>query len=62
MEEYKSDYKNYQDDILVKIKATGEFGTPFESFMGFISVFFEEEDGLGKCQYFKMDEVEFINK
>jgi len=62
MTEYKSDYKDYQGDTLVKIIETGEIGSPFESFMGFISVFFEEEDGPGKCKYFKMDEVEFINK
>lgn len=49
------EYKKYSPNTKVKIKSTGEVGEAFESTLGFISVFIED-----KCDYFRIDEVEFI--
>jgi len=49
------EYKKYPSNTKVKIKSTGEVGEAFESTLGFISIFIED-----KCQYYKIDEVEFI--
>jgi hypothetical protein len=52
-----SDYKSYPNNTRVKIKSTGQQGEAFESALGTISVFIDNET---KCRYFKLDDVEFI--
>jgi len=52
-----SDYKNYKDQK-IRVKATGEEGEAFESALGFISVFIEEER---RPRVYKMDEVELYD-
>jgi hypothetical protein len=51
-----SDYKEYPSDTMVRINQTGELGEAFESFMGYISVFIEDE-----CKFFKIEDVEFVD-
>lgn len=53
----ESDYKQYKPDTRVKVKSTEEYGDAFESTLGFISVFI---DGHDKCQYYKLDNIEFF--
>ena len=52
-----ADYKQYPLDTVVKIKETGQLGDAFESALGYISVFIEDEE---KCRYYKLEDVEFL--
>ena len=53
-----SDYKLYPQGTKVKIISTGEEGEAFETALGTISVFIDDEE---KCSYYSYHEIEFIN-
>jgi hypothetical protein len=54
-----SNYISYPIDTRVKIKSTSEEGEAFESALGFISVFIDDEK---KCRYFELEDVEFLTQ
>lgn len=52
-----SDYKSYPIDTRVKIISTGEEGEAFESILGTISVFIDNDN---RIRYYDMEDVKFI--
>jgi len=51
------EYKNYELDVRVLIRSTGEHGEAFESALGFTSVFIDGED---KARIFNDEDVIFL--
>lgn len=54
-----SDYKSYPIDTRVKIISTGEEGEAFESILGTISVFIDNDN---RVRYYDMEDVQFLSK
>lgn len=53
-----SSYKNYKIGTKVTIKATGQTGEAFESALGYISVFLDEDGDNAKAKIFEIEEVD----